>query len=79
MNTFPRYFAFGSNYTPGEDYVRCDHPDRTILVVPGVGESSANEELSLPRCLEFVRQGVLVETTRVVIDRRPDRRMAAGK
>ena len=78
MNTFPRYFAFGS-YAPGEDYVRCDRPDRTVLVVPGLGESPADEELSLPRCLEFVRQGVLVETTRDVIDRRPDRRTAAGR
>jgi len=79
MNTFPRYFAFGSNYAPGADYVRCDRPDRTMLVVPGVGESPANEELSLPRCLEFVPQGVLMETTLDVIDRRPDRRMSAGK
>jgi hypothetical protein len=78
MNTFPRYFAFGQ-YAPGEDYVRCDRHDRSVLVVPDVGESPADEELSFDRCLEFVRKGVLIEMTSENIDRRPDRRATAGR
>jgi hypothetical protein len=50
-----------------------------MLVVPDVGESPADEELSFDRCLEFVRQGVLVEMPRENIDRRPDRRKSAGR
>ena len=78
MNSFPRYFAFGQ-YAPGEDYVRCDRQDRTVLVVPDVGETPADEELSFERCLEFVRRGVLVETNRENVDRGPDRRTLAGR
>ena len=78
MNSFPRYFAFGK-YAPGEDYVRCDRPDRSVLVVPDVGETPADDELSLNRCLEFVRQGVLVEMTCDNVNRRPDRRTSAGR
>jgi hypothetical protein len=63
MKTFPRYFSFGP-YSPGKDFVRCDRPDRSVLVVPDVGETPADDELSFDRCLEFVRKGVLVETTR---------------
>jgi hypothetical protein len=78
MNTFPRYFAFGK-YALGEDYVRCDRPDRSVLVVPDVGETPADEELSFDRCLKFVEQGVLVEMTRDNVNRRPDRRTSAGR
>ena len=78
MNSFPRYFAFGE-YAPGKDYVRCDRPDQSVLVVPEVGETPADEELSFERCLEFVRKGVLVETSRENVDRRPDRRTSAGR
>jgi len=78
MNSFPRYFAFG-HYASDEDYVRCDRPDRSVLVVPDLGETPADEELSFDRCLEFVRKGVLTEMTCENIDRRPDRRASAGR
>ena len=42
-----------------------------MLVVPDVGETPADEELSLNRCLEFVEQGVLVEMTRDNVESTP--------
>jgi hypothetical protein len=63
MDGFPRYFAFGHSYMPNEDYVRCDSPQRSFVVSPGAGEVVAEQSLSLPRCLAFVRQGVMSETS----------------
>jgi hypothetical protein len=83
MNAFPRYFAFSDRYAPGDDYVRCDRPERSVLVAPGVGEALASDELSLERCLKFVTQGILSETNRETVGYKPslvlsDRRQVAG-
>jgi hypothetical protein len=83
MNAFPRYFAFGDRYAPGDDYVRCDRPERSVVVAPGVGEALAGDELSLERCLTFVTQGILSETNEETVGCKPslvlsDRRQAAG-
>ena len=45
-----RYFIFGERYKSGDDYVRCN-PNRSVIVAPRVGETEANEELSLDRCV----------------------------
>jgi hypothetical protein len=81
MNTFPRFFAFGPKYAPGDDYVRCDQHEKSVLVAPGVGEQTANDELSLERCISFVNQGIMCETSREAVSRNPflqtaDRRQA---
>ena len=84
MNYFPRYFVFGRLYSPGDDYVRCDRPRRSMVVAPGGGEVLSGEELTLERCLAFVRQGVMCETNEQYIGKRPflitrDPRRATGQ
>ena len=59
-----RYFIFGQNYKAGDDYVRCER-GHCMVVVPGVGETDANAELSLGRCLGFVRRNVMSEISTV--------------
>ena len=83
MKSFPRFFAFGRDYAPGEDYVRCDQQGQSVLVAPGVGEQTATDELSLERCLSFVNQGIMCETSREIVSRKPflqtaDRRQEAA-
>jgi hypothetical protein len=84
MNTFPRYFVFGSAYGPGDDYIVCEQPDRTVIVSPGVGQVSSGEDLSLSRCLSFVQKGVMSEATPDQVRRQPyqnsaDRRRSADR
>ncbi len=67
MDTYHRFFAFGRKYFPGDDYVRCDHQGESVVVAPGVGEQKATEELSLPHCISFVRQGIMCETNRETV------------
>jgi hypothetical protein len=57
-----RYFIFGRSYRRGDDYVRCDRRSSAIIA-PGVGETRAEEELSLGRCLALARRGVMREVT----------------
>jgi hypothetical protein len=64
MKKFPRFFVFGERYVPGDDYVRCDRPEHSILVAPGVGEIPATDELSLDRCVSLVIQGRMIEADR---------------
>lgn len=85
MNTytqpFPRFFVFGEQYLPGDDYVRCDRPEHAVIVAPGVGEVPATDELSLDRCVSLVRQGRMMEASRETVSTNPrlqttDRRQA---
>jgi hypothetical protein len=63
------YFIFGQRYRTGDDYVRCDRR-RSTIVAPGVGETDADEELSLRRCLAFARRGTLHEVTAAKVGER---------
>ena len=81
MKPFPRFFVFGPQYLPGDDYVRCDRPELSVLVAPGVGET-ATEELSLRRCESLVSQGRMIEANPEAISNSPwllttDRRQVA--
>jgi hypothetical protein len=67
MDSFPRFFVFGPSYMPNEDFVRCDSHERSFVVSPGVGEAVAEPSLSLARCMIFVRQGLMSETSGAVI------------
>jgi hypothetical protein len=82
--TFPRFFVFGERYSPGDDYVRCDRPEHSVLVAPGVGEIPATDELSLDRCMSLVNQGRMMEADREIFSssskpnlQTSDRRQAA--
>ncbi len=70
MNTSKtRYFAFDTRYKNGDDYVRCN-PIRSVIVAPSVGETDASEELSLDRCIDLVRRGILTEVSPSLIGER---------
>lgn len=79
---FPRFFVFGERYVPGDDYVRCDRPEHSVLVAPGVGEIPATDELSLDRCVSLVIQGRMIEASPETVSSNPrlqtaDRRQTA--
>ncbi|HEY2827687.1 MAG TPA: hypothetical protein VGJ04_08820 [Pirellulales bacterium] len=68
---FPRYFIFGRRYAPGDDYVRCDDPQKSFVVVPGFGEATATHELALSKCLSFVQRGTMSEASKETMARPP--------
>jgi hypothetical protein len=56
-----RFFIFGQEYRPGDDYVRCEGQRRSVVVAPGVGEVPAGDELAFDRCLRLASKGVMRE------------------
>jgi hypothetical protein len=56
-----RFFVFGKEYRPGDDYIRCEGQRRSVVVAPGVGEVPAGDELAFDRCLRLASKGVIRE------------------
>ena len=65
MNTatqlMTRFFIFGKEYHAGDDYVRCEGQQNSVVVAPGVGEVPAGDELAFDKCLRLVSNGVMRE------------------
>jgi hypothetical protein len=75
MNT--RFFIFSDRhdkYKTGDDYVRCN-PNRSVIVAPRVGETDANDELSLDRCLSLAKSGILTEVISSLVGERASRQL----
>lgn len=65
---FPRYFVFGSCYTPVESYIRIDDAQTSKMVTPGLGEVRLRGAFSLVRCEELAQRGVVNECAKDEIE-----------
>ena len=78
-NAFPRYFAFGRDYSPLRGCICCDGQGRTFMVT--VDGRHMLIDMSLALCEARVKAGRMVEATRQEVERQNEAwlRMSAGQ